>query len=219
MIFDTDRHSAYYRFNETTTALTVFALRDIEASEEVTFAYLDSALDASRADRQKLLKENWNFECSCSLCSATAEEIALSDDRRTLIQGAKDKIRFANGRARNIYRGATQLAHLYEEEGLVAPRARANEIAAFASAMMGEENEARRFANAAKRYWRILAGKDSFEVKRVDELRRDPRGHPSWKAELKVEDPPTETEEERKEREKAKEMEALAESMGFSIED
>src|SRR5262245_43531080 len=117
--------SAFYRFNETTMALTVFALRDIQPGEEVTITYLDSTADMSRAARQALLQEHWNFNCSCSLCSAAADEVALSDDRRARIGAAREKIRLAGGRARTLYRAATQLAHLYEEEGLIAPRARA----------------------------------------------------------------------------------------------
>ena len=68
----------------------------------------------------------------------------------------------------------------------MAPRARAYEIAAFASAMVGDENETRKYANLARRYWRVLAGRDSFEAKSMDELRTDPRGHPSWRANLQV---------------------------------
>jgi hypothetical protein len=179
-------NSSFYRFNESTMALEVFALRDLEGGEEITFAYLDDTLNAKREKRIEHLKENWNFECKCSLCAGTEDEIALSDDRRNLMESAKERLRHSANRPKYLYRAATQLVQLYEDEGLIAPRARANEIAAYAAAMIGDENEARKFANAAKRYWRIMAGKDSGEVQRMDELRRDPTSHPSWKAELKV---------------------------------
>jgi hypothetical protein len=180
----TTENSAYYRFNDTTMALTLFALRDLAPGEEVTISYLYAALEAPRSVRQEQLKQHWNFDCQCSVCSASAEEVALSDDRRERIGHANEKLARPDANARYLYRAATQLAQLYDEEGLITPRARTNEIAAFASSMIGDENEAIRFANAAKRYWRILAGKDSFEVRRMDELRRDPTTHPSWKVDL-----------------------------------
>ena len=167
-------------------ALEVFALRDLSAGEEITFAYLDNNLDAKREKRQAHLKEHWNFECKCALCTATGDALALSEDRRELIASAKARLRQRIDNPKYVYRAATQLVQLYEEEGLVAPRATANEIAAYAAAMIGEENETRRFANSAKRYWRILSGRDSPEVQRMDELRRDPTGHPSWKAQMNV---------------------------------
>jgi hypothetical protein len=169
-------------------ALQAFALRDINPGEEITIAYLDEALDAPREKRQEQLKENWGFTCKCALCSADPEKIAISDEHRIMIAHDKEKLRrgLAEQKPTVMYRVATQMCQLYEDEGLIAPRAKSYEIAAYAAAMIGDENEVRRFANLAKRYWRILAGKDSFEVRKMDDLRRDPTGHPSWKAHLKV---------------------------------
>jgi len=178
--------SSFYRFNETTMALEVFALRDMTGGEEITFAYLDNKLDAKREERRAHLKEHWGFDCECSLCSATGDELLYSEDRRDLMAAAKARLRARMDEPKYVYRASTQLVQLYDDEGLIALRATANEIAAYASAMIGDENETRRFANAAKRYWRIMAGRDSAEVQRMDELRRDPLAHPSWNAVMKV---------------------------------
>ncbi|KAL0932121.1 uncharacterized protein CTRU02_213074 [Colletotrichum truncatum] len=56
--------------------------RDIPEGEEITINYLPEGLQ--RKYRHAML-EGWGFECKCSMCEASAAEIAASDDRRTRI--------------------------------------------------------------------------------------------------------------------------------------
>lgn len=56
-------------------ALTLTALRDIEAEEEICISYLDECdVDRSRHSRQKLLRENYLFMCSCPKCLSQVDD-------------------------------------------------------------------------------------------------------------------------------------------------
>lgn len=90
-----------------------------------------------------------------------------------------------------------KLLALYEEEGLVAPRCMVAEIAAYASNQVGDMESAVDFARTARHYWSIIAGEGSVEVRRLDELIRDPRGHESYQPGegLRVEEEEEEEEE------------------------
>ena len=73
-----------------------------------------------------------------------------------------------------------KLLGLYEVEGLVAPRCMVAEIAAYAAYQVGDIEIPVEFARTARGYWGIVAGEGSVEVRRLDELIRDPRGHESY---------------------------------------
>lgn len=73
-----------------------------------------------------------------------------------------------------------KLLGLYEEEGMVGPRCMVAEIAAYAANRAGDVGEAVRFAGVARGFWGVVAGEESAEVKRLDELIADPRGHESY---------------------------------------
>lgn len=55
--------------------LSLVALRDISAGEEICISYLDDcALERSRHSRQKELKENYLFICICEKCVKEIED-------------------------------------------------------------------------------------------------------------------------------------------------
>ncbi|KAF2177953.1 hypothetical protein K469DRAFT_601350, partial [Zopfia rhizophila CBS 207.26] len=53
--------------NENIEWLTIHAVRDIEAGQEITILYLASTLGYE--ERQRFLREKFKFECECKLCS------------------------------------------------------------------------------------------------------------------------------------------------------
>jgi hypothetical protein len=136
--------------------------------------------DSSREDREDLLNRNWGFNCTCSLCKGTKEEIEASDTRRSKIQFVKEHLERSVGNMDKIMKLTNKLLSLYDEEGLYAPRARYNEVAAYAASAMSNEEEAKKYAGISRSYWEVLAGKDSWEAKRMAEFEADPKGHPSW---------------------------------------
>lgn len=79
-----------------------------------------------------------------------------------------------------IVRLCNKLLGLYEEEGAIVPRGMVAEMAAYASNQAGEVGRAAEFAEIAMRAWGLVAGVGSAEVRRLEELLADPRGHGSY---------------------------------------
>ena len=72
-------------WNEMKGVETIFALKDIEANQEILTSYTDPFCD--RATRQALIREGFQFECQCVLCSLEDKtEQKRSDIRRNLIK-------------------------------------------------------------------------------------------------------------------------------------
>ncbi|KAK3373122.1 hypothetical protein B0T24DRAFT_649197 [Lasiosphaeria ovina] len=66
---------AYGRFTKTDLALSAVATRDIMPGEEITISCMPTAYRAQGL-------ANWNFNCTCTLCSSPAAARAASDRRR-----------------------------------------------------------------------------------------------------------------------------------------
>ncbi|KAK1829335.1 hypothetical protein QBC39DRAFT_311182 [Podospora conica] len=66
----------------------VAASRDIRPGEEITHSYIPFGQVSS--ERKKNLK-GWGFTCTCDLCTAPADEIAASDERREKIAALKQQ--------------------------------------------------------------------------------------------------------------------------------
>lgn len=176
----TAKKSLYYRFDESTLSLSVFALRDVSPGEELTYSYLDPLSSAPYADRAALLASQWGFSCACPICADTAAR-AASDRRRTSIRRLKGALAgAARDNPARIAGVCAELLGLYEEEGLVGPRCMVAEMAAYAANRAGDWEAAVRFAETARRYWGIVAGEASAEVRRLEGLIRDPRAHESY---------------------------------------
>ncbi|KAI1483512.1 SET domain-containing protein [Daldinia eschscholtzii] len=83
------RPNSYIRFTPSTLAVSVVALRDIKPGEEITITYVP--LGNTRDERQEALQK-WGFECTCSLCTASKTEIAVSDYRRAKIKALRREV-------------------------------------------------------------------------------------------------------------------------------
>jgi hypothetical protein len=66
------KQNAVHTWNDDIKQLTIHALRDIEAGEEITISYLPKL--TKFLYRQTRLKEKYLFECKCELCSLPASE-------------------------------------------------------------------------------------------------------------------------------------------------
>ncbi|XP_038070799.1 SET and MYND domain-containing protein 5-like [Patiria miniata] len=61
--------NAEIQFNDNNSTLTAVALRDITEGEEICICYLDEcSRERSHHSRQKILRENYLFHCSCVKC-------------------------------------------------------------------------------------------------------------------------------------------------------
>ncbi|KAI5856722.1 SET domain-containing protein [Durotheca rogersii] len=83
------RPNAFVRFTPISLAVSLVALRDIEAGEEINITYIP--LGTARNERQAALRK-WGFNCTCSLCTASKTEIAASDYRRNKIKALGEEV-------------------------------------------------------------------------------------------------------------------------------
>lgn len=72
-------NNAHRYWNDNIKRHTIHAIRNIEPGEEITIAYVDSLL--GRIGRQQALKKDYDFSCTCKLCSLSPEEVRKSDAR------------------------------------------------------------------------------------------------------------------------------------------
>jgi hypothetical protein len=72
------------------------------------------------------------------------------------------------------------LISLMDDEGLVVEKPMYEEILAYAWSTMGMEERAKYWAERARRGWEIVAGKESWEARRMRELESDVKGHGTW---------------------------------------
>lgn len=67
--------NAECRFPHSNNLLALTATRDIKVGEEICISYLDEcALERSRHSRQKMLSENYLFQCQCEKCETQVND-------------------------------------------------------------------------------------------------------------------------------------------------
>ena len=120
--------------------------------------------------RKNILKRHWGFDCNCEVCSAPEERIDESDMRVMFIMEAKKMIDSGETDPRTTLELASEILDLYDQEGLVTPKAEFYLIAGKAADELGDLEAAQRFTREAIFYWRILAGEDSEEVREAEEF-------------------------------------------------
>jgi hypothetical protein len=74
--------NAFAAWSAALGVLTVHAIRDIKAAEEVTIAYVGGGEAGTRAQRRALLRQKYRFACACALCEAGPVRVAESDARQ-----------------------------------------------------------------------------------------------------------------------------------------
>ncbi|SPO05554.1 uncharacterized protein DNG_08241 [Cephalotrichum gorgonifer] len=65
----------------------VAAFRDIMPGEEITISYIP--LQQPTPSRQALLRKNWNFTCTCPLCTSPPSTLSANDALRRKLQGVE----------------------------------------------------------------------------------------------------------------------------------
>uniref|UniRef100_A0A8C3BTI1 Protein-lysine N-trimethyltransferase SMYD5 n=1 Tax=Cairina moschata TaxID=8855 RepID=A0A8C3BTI1_CAIMO len=78
-------------FPDNNFLLHLTALEDIEAGEEICISYLDCCQrERSRHSRNKILRENYLFTCSCPKCLAQADDPDATSDEEEEGEGETD---------------------------------------------------------------------------------------------------------------------------------
>ncbi|KAF2200361.1 SET domain-containing protein [Delitschia confertaspora ATCC 74209] len=191
------RPNSYYRFNTTTLLLEVFALRDIDDGEELTFSCKHSSYSRltnllthttygystqPSSTRQKLLKQHWSFTCTCPLCSSSPSSLSASNERLRQISEIQTILPTLSPPSKlpQLATNLIKLIDLYSKEDLIVEKPKYEEILVYTYAQMGNEEETRYWGERAQKGWEIVAGKGSFEVRRMEGLLGDVRGHGAW---------------------------------------
>ena len=76
--------NAEVTFPDNNDTLTLVALRQMEAGEEICISYLEECQRGrSRHSRRKYLKENYVFECECEKCEAEKDEADVTSEEES----------------------------------------------------------------------------------------------------------------------------------------
>jgi hypothetical protein len=167
--------SAMYYYDPKTLVHSTEAARTIQAGEEITIpcqyldlipystlslTILDTNILASRAARQKSLSSFWGFKCTCSLCSATDQEVAASDARLGRIMELQRELSDWTPWSEGTPAMAEELIALYEKENLHAAKAPGHTLAAQSFNAVGNTRMARWHAEYALEAGMITVGPD-----------------------------------------------------------
>ncbi|KAK3388099.1 hypothetical protein B0T20DRAFT_109278 [Sordaria brevicollis] len=153
------------------------AVRTIAVGEELTISYIDGLLP--RQARQERLQD-WGFECTCSLCSASAEEVEASDKRIQDIKDLEEEMDKAVGGGDLTTEMGERLVKLYREEGLETYIGHAYTKAALIYAMFGVEEKAKEYATLAADAMAMELGEEAGDVVAMRQLAERPEEHWAW---------------------------------------
>lgn len=174
------RPNAAYYVDQSTLMHITTAVRPIKAGEEITITYLDPL--APRADRQEGVQSHWGFGCTCPHCSATADDVAESDKRLKELKWIEGQLQDLKNTSNDVSVGLiTYLLKLYEDERLHCRIANAYILAALNFNVLGFDQRAVKYASLAIDSLKIEKGEGSPHVETMEELKRDPKGHPTFK--------------------------------------
>ncbi|KAI6277990.1 hypothetical protein MCOR03_000122 [Pyricularia oryzae] len=168
------RPNVYWKYDTKTMAQEVVALRDIEQGEELTHSYV--TLGGSRSQRREEL-EAWGFECKCSLCSASPQEVGLSDRRREMLNDLGIRLREAKDLSpEEVAVLVDQMGALIELEQLHPQVVVYYTLAARAFLAVGDRARARDFVRLAEEAWVRFQGEEHENVEGIEELWRQVGG-------------------------------------------
>ncbi|KAH6623778.1 hypothetical protein F5144DRAFT_623646 [Chaetomium tenue] len=135
-----------------TLQISIIASKDIAAGEEITHSYLPLGLTSP--ERALKLHRQWNFTCTCTLCSSPAATLAASDALRRSVSRLRNEAieAFQAGKPYAALRLTRQVAGLLEgaPEGELRPLlGEQYENMARVWFVLGERGEAERWGRRA----------------------------------------------------------------------
>ncbi|KII86628.1 hypothetical protein PLICRDRAFT_43264 [Plicaturopsis crispa FD-325 SS-3] len=184
--------NASYKWDVHTFTLKLYAVKPIRAGEEITITYIGT-LASSRADRRKVLKERYFFECECSGCALpTPKDVKASDSRRTALQDWESKRPPLDIRVRDLSKREQLLIDyklaiaMYEKEGLQGdgqyPALMLN--LAFIYARTADIDNFRLWMGNAKEQLRMQHEEEHLQ--RATAALQDPKSFALWGVDLRV---------------------------------
>ncbi|KAJ8610760.1 hypothetical protein MRB53_038311 [Persea americana] len=177
--------NAHNNWNEEKRHLTIHAIGNISAGQEITISYDQGGPSIVR---QRKLKQAFGFDCDCNVCSLPPTELRASDARRVQIQtldGAiGDPHTMANAPRAAISNCHSLLETLHQEfsdrPGALIPRLYYDAFQI--SVAHGDLSRASVFAERAYIARVACEGEDSPVTSRMKKLTKNPAGHASFRA-------------------------------------
>lgn len=172
--------SACYSWNSSLSKMVVYAVKDIRPGEQITITYLGD-IRLVRNFRQRMLLEEFRFNCLCDACNARPpSELVASDARRleihSLCSEAGSNMVYTNpARALKSCRRALQLS---KEEGLEGNWTHLMYLDALKICVVhGDMARASAFAVLAIEAVQVCQGGDSIELKGIKPYVKHPEKH------------------------------------------
>lgn len=109
--------NAAWAWNGAVGRITVQAIREVGAGEEVTVAYVDTVLGGE--ERRRRLREGYGFECGCEACVGEGEEEGVLDGWRARIGEIGRGLREGGGSAEEVRALVEEGVELHGRCGLV----------------------------------------------------------------------------------------------------
>lgn len=112
--------------------------------------------------RRQILRENWAFQCTCSLCRSSPEAIDASASRSKRIAEIRRKLAKDNiaGHYNEAISHAHELFGLAKQAGLLPLVPEFNDMLARLYQTVGDAHMARKYANLALQGWLNLGSVD-----------------------------------------------------------
>ncbi|KAE8446804.1 hypothetical protein EG329_011581 [Mollisiaceae sp. DMI_Dod_QoI] len=183
------RPNAVQYWNPILEKQTIHAIRPIPNGGEITTSYINGGPSQVR---KQILKDHFEFDCTCELCSLPEHELRASDERLARAEKLDETI----GDSRNVHsspdevmKSARTLFNIYEEEGIKDGRLSRLYYDLFQMCNMHSDlARARCFAKYYCDSKKIAEGKDSLNVFEMLPHVKSPQKHSSfgstgnWKA-------------------------------------
>ncbi len=128
--------------------------------------HADTQLTVPRNARREYLQENWHFNCKCSLCRASTDEVTLSEDRRLDIRKLQSQLVDATRSADYLsaLTAAEQLVQVTDAEGLTWLMPEMHDILAAIYLYMRDFTNARRFGLLSLEGWEKFDSVDETQL-------------------------------------------------------
>ncbi|KAF6825592.1 hypothetical protein CPLU01_10170 [Colletotrichum plurivorum] len=173
------KHNAQNTWNSELGQITIHAIREIEAGEEITISYL--AVSATYVAAQAQLRSVFGFTCTCERCSLPESKREKSDTRLLRILYLEEQLGDGFGIVATplaCLRHAHEMKQLMEEEGIQDARVARLYYDAFQIAIAnGDEARAKVFAERAYAMRVITEGYDSPDSAKMKAYGERPAAH------------------------------------------
>lgn len=180
--------NAAYSWREDTKETVVYAFKPIFQGEEILISYTDTK--KSRDNRRAYLKQSYNFDCTCSVCSLSPELSKASDARLERMAALREKLAtWANKSigGQEATSVINEIWRLGDEEQYLSERGALAYDAAQVAAAHWDRVAAQAWAELAHKWFAIELGVNSVQAKAALRIAQNPRSHRDWGSRYKME--------------------------------